>query len=422
MVRRWVTSWEVGRHVEGLLPDSALPKSIDLVLWMIEKEQALSLHLQHFGEAGTAFAAPARVNLIGEHTDYTGGLVMPMAIGFHTVAVLSPRTDDRAVFYSAAFDEEVSFEIASMGLTPEGRWSDYPAGVLWSVRQEGVSISGFNMSLVGDVPLGAGLSSSASLEVATAMALLGKAKEVLSLRELATLCRRAENEYVGAKSGIMDQFVVGGAIANRAMLLDCRSLEFELLPLPVDVCVVICNSMVKHAVATGEYGDRRDEVEAGQVVLRERFGFESLRDATLSNLEICGPEMSAASFLRCRHIITENRRVKAAREALLQRNVKRFGELMVEAHASMRDDFAASSVEIDALVEIAIQQEGCFGARITGGGFGGCTVNLVRADEAERFTAALTKVYEEKTGIIAECVVSAPGNGALALAEQGGVR
>jgi galactokinase len=189
---------------------------------------------------------------------------MPMAIGFHTVAVLSPRADNRAVFYSASFDEEVSFEIASMGLIPDGRWSDYPAGVLWSLRQEGFKVDGFNMSLVGDVPLGAGLSSSASLEVASAMALLGHAKEVLPLKRLATLCRRAENEYVGAKSGIMDQFVVGGAIANRAMLLDCRSLEFELLPLPVDVRVVICNSMVKHAVATGEYGDRRDEVEAGQ--------------------------------------------------------------------------------------------------------------------------------------------------------------
>ena len=387
---------------------------------MSEKEQALQLHRQRFGEVGRAFAAPARVNLIGEHTDYTGGLVMPMAIGFRTV--LSPRIDNRAVFYSASFDEEVSFDIASMGLTPEGRWSDYPAGVLWSLRQEGVEIGGFNMSLMGDVPLGAGLSSSASLEVAAAMALLGHAKEALPLKKLATLCRRAENEYVGAKSGIMDQFVVGGAIANRAMLLDCRSLEFELLPLPVEVRVVICNSMVKHAVSTGEYGDRRDEVEAGQAVLRERLGFELLRDATLADLEACRAEMSAASFLRCRHIIAENGRVKAAREALLQGEVKRFGDVMVEAHVSMRDDFAASCVEIDALVEIAMQQEDCFGARITGGGFGGCTVNLVRAEAAEGFVAVLRKAYQEKTGMIAECVVSAPTDGALALAEQGGVR
>jgi galactokinase len=408
--------------LKGLLSDAILSRSINAELSMREKEQALQLHLQRFGEVGRAFAAPARVNLIGEHTDYTGGLVMPMAIGFRTVAVLSPRTDNRAVFYSASFDEEVSFEIASMGVTPEGRWSDYPAGVLWSLRREGFEVGGFNMSLAGDVPLGAGLSSSASLEVAAAMALLGNVKATLPLKTLAMLCRRAENEHVGAKSGIMDQFVVGGAVANRAMLLDCRSLEFELLPLPAEVRVVICNSMVKHAVATGEYGSRRDEVEAGQAVLRDRLGFELLRDATLSDLETCRAEMSAASFLRCRHIITENGRVKAAREALLQGDVRRFGNVMVEAHASMRDDFAASCVEIDALVEMAMQQEDCFGARITGGGFGGCTVNLVRAEAAEGFVAVLRKTYQEKTGMIADCVVSAPTDGALALAEQGGVQ
>ena len=302
-----------------------------------------------------------------------------------------------------------------MGLTPEGRWSDYPAGVLWSLRQEGVEIGGFNMSLVGDVPLGAGLSSSASLEMAAAMALLGHAKEALPLKKLATLCRRAENEYVGAKSGIMDQFVVGGAIANRAMLLDCRSLEFELLPLPVEVRVVICNSMVKHAVSTGEYGDRRDEVEAGQAVLRERLGFELLRDATLANLEACRAEMSAASFLRCRHIITENRRVKAAREALLQGEVRRFGNVMVEAHASMRDDFAASCAEVDTLVEIAIGQPGCYGARITGGGFGGCTVNLVRADAVQRFTALIAENYSKATRLDPEIHVCETADGAGAV-------
>jgi galactokinase len=395
-------------------------KSIDAVLWMRQKEQALQLHLQRFGEVGRAFAAPARVNLIGEHTDYTGGLVMPMAIGFRTVAVISPRSDNRAVFYSTNFDEEVSFELASMGLAPGGRWSDYPAGVLWSLRREGVEIGGFDISLIGDVPLGAGLSSSASVEVATAMALLRHANVTLPLTKIAKLCRKAENEYVGAKSGIMDQFVVAGAVANRVMLLDCRSLEFESLPLPIEVRVVICNSMVKHAVATGEYGDRRDEVEAGQAVLRERLGLELLRDATLTNLETYRSEMSAASFLRCRHIITENGRVLMAKEALLHGDVKGFGRLMVEAHASMRDDFAASCAEVDALVEIAMQQEDCFGARITGGGFGGCTVNLVRAGAAEEFVEALGKTYKEKTGIVAECFVSAPMDGALAA--QGDVR
>jgi galactokinase len=303
----------------------------------LDRVELLRNHEQRSNKHGRLFAAPARVNLIGEHTDYTGGLVMPMAIDFATAAVISPRDDDRAVFYSANFDEEVSFEIASLGRTPRRHWSDYPLGVLWSLAQEGIAVGGFSMSLAGDVPVGAGLSSSASLEVATAMALLDHADRELPLKIIATLCRRAENEFVGAKSGIMDQFVVAGGVAGRAMMLDCRSLEFELWPLPLQSRVVICDSMVKHAVATGAYSDRSDEVLAGQAVLqRERPGIKSLRDATLADLEACKDKMSAASFARCRHIITENLRVLAARETLLRCDVVKFGELMIEAHASMR--------------------------------------------------------------------------------------
>ena len=388
----------------------------------MEKEQALRVHQQRFGREGRAFAAPARVNLIGEHTDYTGGFVMPMAIDFQTVALVSPREDGRAVFYSANYDEEVSLEIASLGRMPNGRWSDYPAGVLWSLREEGVAVNGFSMSLAGDVPQGAGLSSSASVEVATAMALLGHAGVKLPLEKVATLCRRAENEYVGAKSGIMDQFAVAGCVANRAMLLDCRSLSYELLPLPDEVRVVICNSMVKHAVATGEYGDRSAEVEAGQAVLRrERPGVTLLRDATLGDLEACRDLMSAASFKRCRHIITENARVMEARKALLAGDMERFGALMVEAHVSVRDDFAASCEEVDVLVAIAMQQPECFGARITGGGFGGCSVNVIQGEAAEQFVATLRREYVAKTGIAADCFVCTPSDGAFALAKKGGV-
>jgi galactokinase len=219
----------------------------------VDNQEVLQLHRSRFGQQGKIFAAPARVNLIGEHTDYTGGLVMPMAIGFRTVAVVSGRQDQRTVFYSANYNEEASFEVAALACAPKGNWSDYPAGVLWALQQQDIAVNGLNMTLAGDVPLGAGLSSSASVEVATALALLAHASATLPLEKLAILCRKAENEYVGAKSGIMDQFVVAGAVANRAMLLDCRSLIFELLPLPDHVRVVICNSMVKHAVATGEY-------------------------------------------------------------------------------------------------------------------------------------------------------------------------
>jgi galactokinase len=387
----------------------------------VEKEEALQVHRRRFGMEGRIFAAPARVNLIGEHTDYTGGFVMPMAIDFQTIAVVSAREDGRAVFYSANYGEEAGYEIASLTRAPSGVWSDYPAGVLWSLGEEGVVVGGFNLSLVGNVPLGAGLSSSASVEVATAMALLGHAGVELSLEKVATLCRRAENEYVDAKSGIMDQFASAGCVANRAMLLDCRSLGYEQLPLPDQVRVVICNSMVKHAVATGEYGDRSSEVLAGQAVLRrERPGVELLRDATLEDLEACRSMMSEASFKRCRHIITENRRVMEAREALLHGDVERFGALMVEAHVSVRDDFAASCEDVDELVEIAMQQAECLGARITGGGFGGCSVNVVRAEAAEDFAVTLKRDYAKKTGIDADCFVCAPADGAFALAAKGG--
>jgi galactokinase len=303
-----------------------------------------------------------------------------------------------------------------MGRTPREHWSDYPAGVLWSLAQEGVTVSGFDMSLEGNVPPGAGLSSSASVEVATAMALLDRAGISLPLEKIATVCRRAENEYVGAQTGIMDQFVVAGGVEHRAMMLDCRSLGFELLPLPGEIRVVICNSMVKHEHSEGEYGDRRGEVDAGQEVLRkERKGIELLRDATLEDLEACREKMSAASYARCKHIITENARVLKAREALLQGDMVQFGQLMVEAHASFRDDFAASCEEVDALVEIALKQTGCFGARITGGGFGGCTVNVVRAEMAEGFVAAVRGAYQSEIGITADCFVCEPSDGALAL-------
>ncbi|QHN05439.1 galactokinase [Granulicella sp. WH15] len=388
-----------------------------------EYEEALREHEQLFGQEGRSFVAPARVNLIGEHTDYTGGFVMPMAIGFHTSAAISARNDEQAVIYSANYEEKVVLNLATLDRYPLGHWSDYPTGVLWSLLQEGVEIGGVNINLVGDVPLGAGLSSSASVEVATAMALLNHANVQLPLEKIANLCRRAENEFVGAKSGIMDQFVVAGAVANRAMLLDCRSLKYELLPLPDEVKVVICNSMVKHAVATGEYGNRRDEVEAGQAALRRRFPrVELLRDATLQDLDACREDMSEESFARCRHIITENIRVLRAREALLQRDLVQFGRLMVDAHASMRDDFAASCNEVDALVAIATRQDGCLGARITGGGFGGCTVNLVAVDHVERFVTSVGREYEHSTGILADCYVCAPSDGALAMTARESVR
>jgi galactokinase len=383
----------------------------------------LHKHEEHFGTTGRAYAAPARVNLIGEHTDYTGGLVMPMAIDFQTAAIISPRTDNRAVFYSGNFDEEISVDIATLGKDASGQWSDYPIGVLWCILQAGIPVSGFEMTLGGNVPLGAGLSSSASVEAATAMAILAHAKATLPLVETANLCRRAENEYVGAKSGIMDQFVVVGGVAERAMMIDTRALTFELLPLPHSIKVVICNSMVKHNVAEGEYGNRSDEVYAGQAVVARMIPHVTLlREATVADLEACRDQMSPESFLRCRHIVTENARVIQAREALLEGDMKHFGALMAAAHISFRDDFGASCPEVDTLVEIAARQPGCFGARITGGGFGGCTVNIVEASVAEKFVTDVQREYATATGITADCFVCEPSDGALALLAHEGAQ
>lgn len=367
--------------------------------------------------AGHTFTAPGRVNLIGEHTDYTGGFVLPMAIDFATTATIEPVRGDVVTFISENFSEHAEYALTSFPSHGRGHWSDYPAGVLWVLRGKGIEVPPFTLTLNGNVPLGSGLSSSASIEVATAMAILHHANVTLPGTEIATLCRSAENDFVGGSVGIMDQFVSVYGRADHAVLIDCRSLGYEYLPLPPSVSVVICNSMVKHTVAHGEYGDRNGEVMAGQAVIaRERPSIQSLRDATLADLEACRALMSPASYHRCKHIITENDRVQKARIALQVGDLKAFGELMYEAHISFRDDFAASCPEIDKLVEIASTLPGCFGARITGGGFGGCTVNIVAADQAETFRHELVQQYKSALDIEAESYISRAADGALARA------
>ena len=361
------------------------------------------------------YSAPGRVNLIGEHTDYTGGFVLPMAIEFETRATIK-TTDDGLLHLTARnFDETVSYDFAAYPKKGRHHWSDYPAGVIGLLRQRGVSLTGLQIELEGDVPPNAGLSSSASVEVATAIAVLQNAGFNMPSAEIALLCQAAENNFVGGACGIMDQFVSVNGTADHALLLDCRSLEYELLQLPESISVVICNSMVKHEVAHGEYGDRRGEVEAGQAALAAVVPHaKQLRDATLEDLESARTAMSPESFARCRHIITENARVLEARETLLAGDIDRFGELMYAAHASFRDDFAASCAEVDVLVELARDLPGCYGARITGGGFGGCTVNIVERTQAAAFEKSLLARYQEKLGIAAECYISRASDGAIA--------
>lgn len=376
--------------------------------------------LPRTGDAEQIFTAPARVNLIGEHTDYTGGLVMPMAIPFTTIARISPADDGRYHFASEMFAEHRSMGPADRS-AKMGNWSDYPVGVLRQLQAIGIQLSPFTLKLSGNVPLGAGLSSSASVEVATALALLSHAGSSLPAEEIATLCRRAENEYVGSPCGIMDQFVVTAAIAGHALLLNTRDLKYELLPMNTgalaDCKVVVANSEVKHSIAGGDYGVRRRELEVGQTVLLNRFPeLRDLGDATLGQLAACENDMPPESFRRCRHIISENGRVRDAREALLGGDAVRLGKLMTAAHASERDDFECSVEEVDFLVDTAVNLPGCYGARLTGGGFGGCTVNLVNARDTDAFITALQDAYLKRFGIHGETYVCEAVDGALARA------
>jgi len=364
------------------------------------------------------FAAPARVNLIGEHTDYTGGLVMPMAIPFSTIAQLHPATDGRYSFSSELFS--IARSMSPDDRSPRaGNWSDYPVGVLRELQLRGVRIPPFALHLSGDVPLGAGLSSSASVEVVTAIALLSHAQATLPAEVIAKLCQSAENNYVGSPCGIMDQFVVTAATAGHALLLNTRDLTFELLPMNTgglaSCKVVVANSGVKHSIAGGDYGLRRREVEAGQAKLRERFpGLRDLGDAKLDQLIACEHELTPESFRRCRHIISENQRVREAREAMLAGDPARLGTVMTAAHASERDDFECSIGEIDFLVDTAVGLRGCYGARLTGGGFGGCTVNLVDAADVDDFITALKSAYRARFSLELETYVCAAVDGALA--------
>lgn len=360
-------------------------------------------HTRRFGAEPAVYLAPGRVNLIGEHTDYAGGFVMPAAIDFGTLAAVSPRNDDRVVMWSENFQEEVRHTLSGLPQHGGGHWSDYPLGVIRILRDAGYGVPALSLSFHGDVPLGAGLSSSASIEVATAFAALHLAGAKPEREEIAKLCQRAENTYVGASCGIMDQFIACRGEQDHALLLDCRSLEYRLAPIPRHLRLVIANTMVKHAHAGGEYGIRRSEVEEGTRILRgHRPEIQLLRDATLEDLERWGGEMPDNVLRRCRHIITENLRTVAAADALASGNLKRLGDLMAAAHASYRDDFEASCEEADTMVHLAQRLPGAVGARLTGGGFGGCTVNLVEGERADEFSRRLKEEYRMATGIEAE--------------------
>lgn len=361
------------------------------------------------------FRAPGRVNLIGEHTDYNDGFVMPAAIGFYTWIATSARPDRILHVRSGEFQETIDLSLDSLAGPPSKHWSDFVRGVAAVLQSRGVHLSGANMIIQGQVPMGAGLSSSASLEVATGLALLATSQAKVPQLDLVKICQRAEHEYVGTRCGIMDQFIAVFASSGHALMIDCRSLEYQSLSIPDDARLVICNSMVKHVLASGEYNRRRAECEAGVKIFRKSSPtVQALRDVSMADLARHAPELAEVVYRRCRHVISENQRVLDAAKALQASDLNRFGQLMYESHRSLQQDYEVSCTELDLLVEIASSCEGVYGSRMTGGGFGGCTITLVSAHSIEAFQQKVTHAYKEKTGITPDIYVCSAAQGAAA--------
>jgi galactokinase len=366
-------------------------------------------------------AAPGRVNVIGEHTDYNGGYVLPMAIDRYVVIAAAPRGDVAEVdgatarVYSADLEEEASIRLAPPMQPGSVSWANYVQGVVAGCASLGWALPKMDALILSSVPVGGGLSSSAALEVATATLLETVTGSSLDPIAKALLCQKAEHDYAGVPCGIMDQFSSVLGRENALMLLDCRSQQVEQVPFAdPDVTVVIANSNVKHELTGGEYAQRRQECERAAEVL----GVPLLRDAGVEQLAAARDRMDDVTFRRARHVIGEIGRTVSAAEAIRAGNWRTVGELMYASHESLRDDYEVSCEELDLLVEIARSvgfASGLIGSRMTGGGFGGCTVSLVRTGIAADFAQQLHRTYSDRTGIEPSIFATRPTQGAMVL-------
>jgi len=371
---------------------------------------------ERFGTCPRLVQAPGRVNLIGEHTDYNEGFVFPAAIAFHTQIAIAKREDRSLVVFSENYSERCEFDLDHLPGSRRGHWCDYVVGVVRLLIERLGKLPGANLLIHGDVPHGAGLSSSASLEVAACSAYLNIAEAGLEGTEIARLCQQAENQFVGARCGIMDQFVCVHGRKDHALQLDCRSLEYRLFAVPAEVRLVICNTMVRHSLAAGEYNQRREECEAAARYFSECLpDVRALRDVTMEDFLQFGEQLPEPIRKRARHVISEDARVLQAAAALERKDLALFGKLMADSHRSLRDDFEVSCEELDLMVRLAEQSDGVYGARMTGGGFGGCAIALVRADQVKRFKTSVGAEYERATGRAPELYVSSAADGAGSL-------
>jgi len=365
-------------------------------------------------QADVIVQAPGRVNLIGEHTDYNAGFVFPAAIDRWAVVAAQSRTDSRVRIYSAMHEEVAEFRVDDV-LAAQSNWADYPKGVVREFQKLEYSLCGFDAAIVGNVPMGAGLSSSAAVEMAVGKGIVVLNRIEISGPDLALLGQRAENHFVGVNCGIMDQFISANGRAGHALFLDCRDLSFELVPLfDDDVQIVICNSGVTRGLTDSAYNDRRSACESGVSLLARAMGMDiqALRDVSMEMLDAYGGVLPETVLKRCRHVITENERTQRAVALLKDGDLSGFGQLMVASHESLRDDYEVSGKELDLLVEIALNVPGVFGARMTGAGFGGCTVNIVERDAVPALTDAINERYPRTTGLTPEIYVCSAVNGA----------
>lgn len=381
---------------------------------MIDGRDLAQKFQQFYERKPRLFRAPGRVNLIGEHTDYNGGFVLPMAIDREVGVAIAGRNDRKIRAHSVNFDETAEFDLDAERKRKKGFWLNFIEGVARILERKEVRLTGADLLIWSDVPGGAGLSSSAALETAVGLALSETSGNTIDRTTLALIGQQTEHEFVGAKVGIMDQFVSANAKAGHALLLDCRSLEFENVLLDTsDVAVVICDTNVKHDLATSEYNTRRAECEKGVEILKEFLpDISQLRDVNVEEFEEFAGKLPETIRRRCRHVVTENERTLKAAEALKQNDLKEFGRLMWLSHWSLRDDYEVSCEELDLLVEIASEFEGVLGARMTGGGFGGSTVNLIRRENLDEAIEKLSTGYFQKTNIEPTILISEASGGA----------
>lgn len=367
-----------------------------------------------FGCEPAIFSAPGRVNLIGEHTDYNDGYVLPCAIHLKTTAAVSARNDHRLVVQSENFQGFFEFDLSALPNSRAGVWYDYVLGVLHELIARECPFTGANLLLETEIPIGSGLSSSAALEVAVALALSSLACKEIPPEELARLCQRAESHFVGVRVGIMDQLVSCLGRAHHAMLIDCRTLDCAWAPIPSNVGIVVANTMVRHELAGGEYNQRREDCDAATKIFSRKFvGVSHLRDVSTVQLEDCRDELGDRLYRRARHVISENERVLRAVHSLETGDLLELRDLLSASHESLRQDYEVSCRELDLMLQAAQNLPGFHGGRMTGGGFGGCTVNLVAMEQIEHFSEMLSQEYRRLTGILPQIQVCHVVDGAI---------